>query len=207
MAVRDSQIKHRDRVRDLAEVYTAAEQVNAMLDLVAPVCRRLDSTFLEPACGNGNFLAEILRRKLERMHRPRGESGLEKFEHKTLRALASIHGIDIDPDNVAESRERMRSIVSEHHSYKANSMRSSDEFRGAVEVILSSTIILGDTLEGASEITITEWIPTLTLGFDRTLHNFDDMKHPDRIPMFASVHLPEIHYTALAEVIASGAAA
>lgn len=194
--VADAQIKHRDRVRDLAEVFTAAREVNAMLDLVAPVCRKLDTTFLEPACGNGNFLAEILRRKLDPMHRARGAAGLEQFEHQTLRALASIHGIDIDADNVRECRERLANIINEHHSYKANSMRSSDTFRGAVHEILASTIQLGDTLNGATTLTITEWLPTPTFGFTRILHNFDDLKHPERMPLWESV--AEVHYADLA---------
>ena len=66
----DNQIKTRNRVRDLAEVYTHEREVNAMLDLVpdtlpsAEQPENHDRTFLEPACGHGNFLMEILRRKL-----------------------------------------------------------------------------------------------------------------------------------------------
>lgn len=195
----ETQIKTRARVRDLAEVFTAKEQVDAMLDLVAPVCRKLDTTFLEPACGNGNFLAEILRRKLERMHRPRGAAGLERFEHQTLRALASIHGIDIDEDNVRESRDRMRVIVNEHHAYKANSMRSSPEFRAAVDEILNSTIQLGDTLNGAAELTITEWLPTEKFGFSRLLHSFEDMKSSGPTLMRPPASVPEVHYAELGD--------
>lgn len=195
----DEQIKTRDRVRDLAEVYTAKEQVDAMLDLVASECRQLDSTFLEPACGNGNFLAEILRRKLKVIHRPKGgEAGLEQFEHRTLRALVSIYGVDIDPDNVKESRERMHSIVIEHHSYKANSMRASAEFRSALDEILETNIICGDTLAGAHNIDIVDYQPTKRFGFIRTVHNFDDLKHPQRMPMHPLGMLAEAHYAALA---------
>jgi SAM-dependent methyltransferase len=195
----DEQIKTRDRVRDLAEVYTAKEQVDAMLDLVASECRHLDTTFLEPACGNGNFLAEILRRKIQRIHKPKGgEAGLEQFEHRTLRAVASIYGVDIDPENVKESRERMHSIVIEHHSYKANSMRASEEFRAALEEILETNIICGDTLAGAHEIDIVEYKPNKRFGFIRTVHNFDDLKHPERMPMHPLGMLPEVHYTELA---------
>jgi hypothetical protein len=195
----DEQIKTRDRVRDLAEVYTAKEQVDAMLDLVASECRHLDTTFLEPACGNGNFLAEILRRKIQRIHKPKGgEAGLEKFEHQTLRAVASIYGVDIDFENVRESRDRMHSIVIEHHSYKANSMRASAEFRAALEEILETNIIHGDTLAGAHEIDIVDYEHTKGFGFIRTVHNFDDLKHPERMPMYPLGMLPEAHYTALA---------
>jgi SAM-dependent methyltransferase len=203
----DEQIKTRDRVRDLAEVYTAKEQVDAMLDLVARECLRLDTTFLEPACGNGNFLAEILRRKTHRIHRPKGgEAGLEQFEHQTLRAVASIYGVDIDPENVKESRERMHAIVIEHHSYKANSMRASEEFRAALDEILETNIICGDTLAGAHAIGIVEYEPTKRFGFIRTVHNFDDLKHPERMPMHPLGLLPEVHYTALGPITLEEAA-
>lgn len=203
----DEQIKNRDRVRDLAEVYTAKEQVDAMLDLVASECRQLDSTFLEPACGNGNFLAEILRRKIQRIHKPKGgEAGLEQFEHRTLRAVASIYGVDIDPENVKESRERMHAIVIEHHSYKANSMRASEEFRAALDAILDTNVVCGDTLAGANGIDIVEYKPTKRFGFIRTVHNFDDLKHPERIPMHPLGMLPEAHYTRLAPITMEEAA-
>lgn len=195
----DEQIKTRDRVRDLAEVYTAKEQVDAMLDFVASECRHLDTTFLEPACGNGNFLAEILRRKIQRIHKPKGgEAGLEKFEHQTLRAVASIYGVDIDPENVKESRERMHSIIIEHHSYKANSMRASEELRSALDAILETNIICGDTLAGADAIDIVDYTHTREFGFIRTVHNLDDLKHPERMPMHPLGLLPDVHYTNLA---------
>jgi hypothetical protein len=198
-APRVAQIKTRDRVRDLAEVYTAKEQVDAMLDLVASECRHLDTAFLEPACGNGNFLAEILRRKIQRIHKPKGgEAGLEQFEHRTLRAVASIYGIDIDAENIKESRERLHSIIIEHHSYKANSMRASDEFRNALDEILGTNIVCGDSLAGAPLIEIVDYKPTKRFGFLRTVHNFDDLKHPERMPMHPLGLLPEVHYTALA---------
>ena len=101
-----SQIKSRDRVRDLAEVYTHEREVNAMLDLVPDMFPserdpgNTDRTFLEPACGHGNFLVEILRRKLEHVT-PRRYGRGERFEHRILRCLASIYGIDICEENVA----------------------------------------------------------------------------------------------------------
>ena len=62
---RERQVKSRARVADHGEVFTADREVNAMLDLVKQDTERVDSRFLEPACGDGNFLAEILRRKLQ----------------------------------------------------------------------------------------------------------------------------------------------
>ena len=91
------QIKSKKRVADHGEVFTNEREVNAMLDLVKQETERLDSRFLEPACGTGNFLAEIYSRKLERC----------KNEKDGLKALNSIFGIDILADNVCESRQRL----------------------------------------------------------------------------------------------------
>lgn len=91
------QTKSKQRVRDFGEVYTAEREVKAMCDLLPLEMFEIDKTFLEPACGNGAFLAEILSRKLERC----------KDERDGLKALNSIFGIDILPDNVDESRERL----------------------------------------------------------------------------------------------------
>jgi hypothetical protein len=106
-----TQIKSRERVSKHGEVFTAEREVKAMLDLVKPETERIDSKFLEPACGNGNFLVEILRRKLDsakqmlcRWHPCKHD---EMMADLTLRAISSIYGIDIMADNVNESRERM----------------------------------------------------------------------------------------------------
>lgn len=99
------QIKTRKRVRDLAEVYTHKREVDAMLDLVADMLpnsddpTNTDRKFLEPACGSGNFLEEILVRKLRYVTAERYGRGA-RYEHRILRALASIYGIDIDQSNV-----------------------------------------------------------------------------------------------------------
>lgn len=156
------QIKTRDRVRDLAEVYTHEREVNAMLDLVADMFPspaqpdNHDHTFLEPACGHGNFLVEILRRKLltvtpSRYKRP------EDFEHRVLRCFASIYGIDIDKENVLESRDRMREVV-RLHLEKAH-RQPSEGLVSAVEVILETNIIQGDTLTDGASIEIVHYQP------------------------------------------------
>ena len=94
-------IKSKKRVKDFAEVYTPQFIVKDMCDLIpSEIWENIESTFLEPACGNGNFLVEIYARKLERC----------KDEKDGLKALASIVGIDIQQDNVDESRLRLRSM-------------------------------------------------------------------------------------------------
>ena len=77
MAEEKSQIKSKERVRERGEVFTAEREVNAMLDLVKDETERIDSTFLEPACGDGNFLAEILRRKLAVCERVYGKNAAD----------------------------------------------------------------------------------------------------------------------------------
>jgi hypothetical protein len=164
-----SQIRSRDRVRGLAEVYTHEREVNAMLDLVPgmfPSARdpgNTDRTFLEPACGHGNFLVEILRRKLAFVTPQRYGRG-ERFEHRALRCLASVYGIDICDDNVRESRERMRAVISCHVEEHLGANGSTAGFAGAVEAILATNVICADTLADAAEIEFVEYRP----GGDRT---------------------------------------
>ena len=94
----EKQIKSRKRVKEFAEVFTAEREVKAMCDLIpSEIWENIESTFLEPACGNGNFLVEIYSRKLQRC----------KNEKDGLKALASIYGVDIQEDNVTESRVRL----------------------------------------------------------------------------------------------------
>ena len=116
MGVRmEKQVKSKQRVAEHGEVYTAEREVNAKLDLVKQETERVDSRFLEPACGDGNFVAEILRRKLEAAKRratpPRKKKPLPlEFEKQSVIAVASIYGVDILMDNVLACRERLYDI-------------------------------------------------------------------------------------------------
>lgn len=157
------QIKSRDRVRDLAEVYTHQREVNAMLDLVPdmfPSARdpgNTDRTFLEPACGHGNFLVEILRRKLKYVTTRRYGRG-ERFEHRALRCLVSVYGIDICEENVCESSERMRSVIGAHVEEQLSDGPTAG-FAEAVDAILATNIICADTLSDAAEVELVEYQP------------------------------------------------
>jgi len=159
-----SQIKSRDRVRDLAEVYTHDREVNAMLDLVPDMfpsecdLGNTDRLFLEPACGHGNFLVEILRRKLEHVT-PRRYGRGESFEHRILRCLASIYGIDICEENVRESRERMRALVGAHLERHLSPDAPTKGFGRAAEVILETNVVCADSLADAAEIELVEYRP------------------------------------------------
>ena len=133
------QIKTRQRVRDLAEVYTHSREVNAMLDLVPDMFpnaedpRNTDRKFFEPAAGSGNFLEEILVRKLAFVTRERYQTG-QQYEHRILRALASIYAIDIDAENVAESKDRLRSVIISHLDNDLNTCEATAGFVGAVDI-------------------------------------------------------------------------
>lgn len=158
------QIKSLKRVRDLAEVYTHEREINAMLDLVPdmfPSARdpgNTDRIFLEPACGHGNFLVEILRRKLKYVT-PRRYGRGERFEHRVLRCLASIYGIDICADNVREARERMRSTIEAHLDEHSSPDSPTSGFERALEVILETNVICADSLANAAEIELVEYRP------------------------------------------------
>ena len=105
----EKQIKSKKRVADHGEVFTAEREVNAMLDLVKQETERVDSRFLEPACGDGNFLAEILRRKLAEVRRKYRRSPFD-YEKNAVLAISSVYGIDLMMDNVQACRERLFGI-------------------------------------------------------------------------------------------------
>jgi hypothetical protein len=137
------QIVSKERVAEHGEVYTNEREVNAMLDLVKPETERIDSRFLEPACGDGNFMVEILRRKLavvERQYR-RSQSELEYY---AINAVSSIYGIDILEDNVERSRERLLAIFED--SYHRNAEKPKDEVVKVAHYILQKNILWGDAL-------------------------------------------------------------
>ena len=126
------QIKSKERIRNHGEVFTAEREVKAMCDIIpTETWDNIESTFLEPCCGNGNFLVEIFSRKLTRCQN----------ERDGLKALASIVGIDVQADNVQESRKRLM-------------LQYCEAFPNANELsillsegILENNIICGDSLE------------------------------------------------------------
>ncbi len=199
---RRSQIKSRERVRDLAEVYTHEREVNAMLDLVPdmfPSARNpgnTDRTFLEPACGHGNFLVEILRRKLNYVT-PRRYGRGERFEHRILRCLAPVHGIDIGDDNVRESRERMRSVISAHVENYLSADGTTTGFTGAVDAILETNIIRSDSLADA-EIELVEYRPEKGSNFTREWSRLDQAANePNLFSLSPRRDETPIHYSEL----------
>ena len=138
------QTKSRQRVRDHGEVFTNEREVKAMCDLVKDETERIDSRFLEPACGDGNFLAEILTRKLEIVKRKYKKSALD-YEKNAVLAASSIYGVDILIDNVIACRERMFKIWDKE--YKSVCKKDcNDMTRDAVRFILKRNIVCGNAL-------------------------------------------------------------
>lgn len=140
----EKQVKSKQRVADHGEVFTADREVKAMCDLVETQCDNVDATFLEPACGDGNFLAEILDRKLLRVKKD-AKSDTTVWEWLSVRAVASLYGVDILQDNVEDCRERLYKQWDK--AYKAACKKNcSDEVRESVKYILSKNIVLGNAL-------------------------------------------------------------
>lgn len=139
-----TQIKSKKRVAEHGEVFTNEREVKAMCDLVAQECDRIDSRFLEPACGDGNFLAEILTRKLATVKKLY-KSNPYDYERYSVLAVTSVYGVDILADNVAECRERLFKLWDK--DYKSVCKKAvTQETREAVKYILSKNILCGNAL-------------------------------------------------------------
>ena len=139
-----TQTKSKERVREHGEVFTAEREVKAMCDLVKDETERIDSRFLEPACGDGNFLAEILKRKLAVVRKKYAKSPLD-YEKNSLLAASSIYGVDILQDNVIACRARMFDIWNREYTAVCKK-ECDDQTREAVRFILSRNIVCGNAL-------------------------------------------------------------
>ena len=154
------QILSKKRVKDHGEVFTQEREVNAMLDLVKNETERIESRFLEPACGDGNFLAPILERKLAVVKKKYVASQTE-FERMALSAVGSIYGVEFLHDNVKACIERLYKIVDSHYT-KLFKDKSSDDFRKSTRFILGRNILQGDaltlkTVDDKEYIIFSEW--------------------------------------------------
>ena len=148
-------VKSKQRVADHGEVFTPPWMVEAMLDLVKGETERIDSRFLEPACGSGNFLVRILQRKLAAVEFKYGKSEFER-RHYTLLALMCIYGIELLADNIAECRANMLEILTDYLNGDA-----SDELHRAAGYVLSQNLVHGDALSmithDGQPVTFSEW--------------------------------------------------
>ena len=160
------QVRSRDRVRELAEVFTHQREVDAMLELVEDAFSAIDIKFLEPTCGSGNFLVEILRRKLQLVDKANC-ANQEHYEHQLLRAIASIYGVDISPENVSEARARLAHVLLSHYQSDANTVEPTAGFMYAAALIIGDNVVHGDTLTRADAIELCEWQPASGGRFKR----------------------------------------
>lgn len=185
--VKEIQVKSSDRVRNHGEVLTARREVEAMLDLVKNESERIDSRFLEPACGDGNFLVAILERKLKTVV-SRYRTKKVDFEVQMLSALASIYGIDLLTDNIEIAIERMFEIACS--CYKQTLKTKPDEnFQNIIKFILKKNILQGDSLNGIDKIIFTQWT-LVGYQFKREEFSFSQLNQQAEImnkPLFASL--------------------
>lgn len=186
----NKQIKSRKRVVDHGEVFTNEREVKAMCDLVNDETQRIDSRFLEPACGNGNFLAEILDRKLTVVKKKYRRSVMD-FEKNSLLAVSSLYGVDIMMDNVISCRERLFKIWDKQ--YKAVCKKEcSEDVRGSIRFILSKNIICGNALtlhevdengnDTEDPILFSEWGFVTGPQLSRSEYTFDEILKQNENP-------------------------
>ena len=150
-----SLIKSKQRVADHGEVFTPDWLVEAMLDLVKDETERLDSRFLEPACGSGNFLTKILIRKLAAVELRYGKSDFDRV-HYALLSVMCVYGIELLKDNIAECQVNVLDVLKSYLNLEID-----DELYRSAVYVLSQNIVHGDALTmrdiNGSPITFAEW--------------------------------------------------
>ena len=192
----DRQVKSRERVRAHGEVFTAPREVNAMLDLVKDETERIESRFLEPACGDGNFLAEILSRKLSVCDRRYGKN-IADWEKFSFLACSSIYGIDILADNVAACCERLFGIWQEAWGRitPAQACAEKSDMPSVIRFVLAQNILCGNALsmrrvddggdDLADPIVFTEWNFITGDKVKRRAFRFDQLQRNEGDLLFA----------------------
>jgi hypothetical protein len=191
----EPQVVSKKRVADHGEVYTGRREVNAMLDLVKQETDRIESRFLEPACGTGNFLTEVLERKLTVVESRYGKSQLD-YERNAVLAVSSLYGIDILKDNVVQCRQRLFEILEQQYARRFKEA-AKDECRKAVRYILERNIICGDALtlrtgvgHNSQPIVFSEWSPvngSMLKRRDFTFHSLLAHAAQKELPLFSDL--------------------
>lgn len=214
----ESQIKSKQRVAAHGEVLTGSREVTAMLDLVKQETERIESRFLEPACGNGNFLAAILDRKLK-IAEARYERSQLDFERNAVLAVSSIYGIDLLDDNVQHCRERLFELFDQGFYSRLYRDRAKSKVRDAVRFILGRNIIWGDALTlktvgpEPGYIVFSEWSPingSMLKRRDFTFHGLLAHEGMKELPLFSDLgddvfiptpekEYPPVHFTEIGD--------
>ena len=212
----NNQIKSKERVTEHGEVYTSEREVNNMLDLVKQETERLDSRFLEPACGDGNFLIKVLERKMDVLL-SRYKKNQYEFEKNSVVVISSIYGIDILEDNVEETKNRLFNYYKSVYSKKFKDLENK-ELLLTLKYILNKNIIHGDALslkkvDSDEPVTFCEWslvnnsIKRRDFTFEHLLQNspleglnlFSDLGEDVFIPTPIKEY-PLTHYLKLSEL-------
>ena len=184
----ERQVKSKQRVSDHGEVFTAEREVNTMLDLVKPETERIDSRFLEPACGEGAFLIEILRRKLEVVKSRYGKSPYD-YERYAVLAVTSIYGVDILQDNVEICRQRLYELWDKAYAANAKA-QANEQCREVVRFILRKNILCGDALTmkqgDGTPIIFAEWSLVTDTQIKRRDYALDELLagHEEQMNIF-----------------------
>lgn len=172
-----AQVKSKQRVADHGEVFTNEREVNAMLDMVKDETERIDSRFLEPACGDGNFLAEILRRKLAVVKSRYGKR-VSDYEKYAFIAVSSIYGVELLQDNTQACRERLFGILKD--DYMPVCKKKPDErFLDSIGFVFERNILCGDALtllqDDGEPIIFSEWSMVMGDKVKRRDFRLDEM--------------------------------
>ena len=188
------QIKSKKRVAEHGEVFTNEREVKAMLDLVplwSNANQAINATFLEPACGDGNFLAEIIDRKLTmiaKSKKPNYKKDQPAYEKAMLVSVGSIYGIDIMHDNVKECVARLYKIICDHYE-KIFKDTFSEDVEHCVRFILSRNIVCGNALDmkdfKGEPIRFSEWKNPSNGWINRKEYAFEDLmnKGDEALPL------------------------
>jgi hypothetical protein len=189
-----SLVRSKQRVSDHGEVFTPEWLVTAMLDLVKGETERIDSRFLESACGSGNFLVQILRRKLAAVELKYGKSDFER-RHYALFGLMCVYGIELLSDNIAECRANLLDIFADYLA-----LTPADDLYRAAFYVLSQNLVHGDALtmrtQAGEPITFAEWGYLGKGRFQRRDFRFDNLTQSSAFSaadsLFANLGLHEI---------------
>ena len=179
MTTATKQVKSKTRVTEHGEVFTAEREVNAMLDLVKHETERIESRFLEPACGTGNFLVEVLRRKLSVVKSLYHKNQID-YERNALLAVMTLYGIDLLEDNIQESIYRLLGLIEKDYKsiFKSKTRKA---YLSSVAYVLKHNIVCGDALtfqksDGSGEpIVFAEWSFVDALHVKRRDYRFDHL--------------------------------
>ncbi|MDZ7362287.1 MAG: SAM-dependent methyltransferase [candidate division KSB1 bacterium] len=216
----EKQIKSKQRVADYGEVLTPPHIVEAMLDLVKQETERIDSRFLEPACGTGNFLVEVLRHKLQVVEKRYRKSQLD-YERYAVLAISSLYGIDILADNAEECRQRLFQTFDAAYTALFGE-KTKAACRKSVRYLLERNIIYGDALslktvgENPQPIIFSEWSlvnGSLMKQRDFAFHALVSQASMRELPLFSDLgeevfipkpvnEYPPVHFLELAHAFA-----